>query len=234
MNIARASRRAGAALLIETDAVLRHRRSPLRQASVRRLICIVTIFGLLYGGVMGSAAGFVDGHWLQIVYSAIKMPMLLGVTFALSLPSYFVLNSLAGLRGDFRAALRAVAASQAGVAIVLASLSPFTALWYASTTDYNGRVLFNGVMFALATGAGQAVLHRAYRPLLAVNPRHATLLRSWILVYSFIAIQMAYVLRPFVGQPALPTHFFRPGAWGNAYVVVMRMIWQWIGPHFVN
>jgi hypothetical protein len=35
---------------------------------------------------------------------------------------------------------------------------------------------------------------------------------------------MAWVLRPFVGDPNQPTHFFREGAWGNAYVEVARMI----------
>jgi hypothetical protein len=38
------------------------------------------------------------------------------------------------------------------------------------------------------------------------------------LIYAFVGIQMGWVLRPFIGQPGVPTTFFRPGAWGNAYV----------------
>jgi hypothetical protein len=33
---------------------------------------------------------------------------------------------------------------------------------------------------------------------------------------------MAWVLRPFVGNPAQPTRFFREHAWSNAYVVVIK------------
>jgi hypothetical protein len=37
---------------------------------------------------------------------------------------------------------------------------------------------------------------------------------------------MAWVLRPFVGDPDLPTQFFRQDSWSNAYVVIARMIWD--------
>ena len=134
------------------------------------------------------------------------------------------MNTLVGLRGDFRQAVAAVLAAQAGLAIALASLSPFTALWYASCRDYNAGILFNGLMFAIATAAGQVLLRRFYRGLILRNRRHRLLLAVWSIAYSFVAIQMAWTLRPFVGNPGLPTHFFRSGAWGNAYVIVFEMI----------
>jgi len=31
---------------------------------------------------------------------------------------------------------------------------------------------------------------------------------------------MGWVLRPFIGDPAKPTAYFREGAWGNAYIEV--------------
>jgi hypothetical protein len=69
--------------------------------------------------------------------------------------------------------------------------------------------------------AGQTRLRKLYRPLIEANPRHRRLLMLWMIVYIFIAIQMAWVLRPFVGGQGKTT-FFRQGAWGNAYV----MIWE--------
>ena len=100
--------------------------------STRRLIVVIAVFSITYGLVMGSFS--IDGHirGKQMVYSATKIPLLLLATFAISLPSFFVLNTLLGVRDDFRAALRAVAATQACLAIVLTSLSPLTAVWYAS------------------------------------------------------------------------------------------------------
>jgi hypothetical protein len=37
---------------------------------------------------------------------------------------------------------------------------------------------------------------------------------------------MAWVLRPFVGDPGEPVEFIRAGSWGNAYEVVLRLAWR--------
>jgi hypothetical protein len=60
----------------------------------------------------------------------------------------------------------------------------------------------------------------------ARNRRHRLLLRTWLVGYALVGIQMGWVLRPFVGAPDMPVQFFREEAWGNAYVVVARMIWE--------
>jgi len=186
---------------------------------------IVLACGLAYGGVMGCF-GFRPG---QVAFSAIKVPLLLLATLALSLPSYFVLNTLLGVRSDFAEAWRAVVASQAGLTIILVSLAPITAFWYASSSDYRSAILFNALMFAVASFGAQGLLRRAYRPLIAKDPRHRWLLRMWIVLYAFVGIQMGWILRPFIGDPGQPVRFFRRGQWENAYVIVARMIRDALG-----
>ena len=192
----------------------------------RQVIPIIILAGALYGAIMGSFAGHGPIRWTQILFSAIKVPLLMGVSFALTVPSFFILNTLLGLRNDFRVAVRAVATAQAGLAITLAALCPFVLLWYASCADYPWAILFNGLMFAIATTAGQVLLRRYYRTLVAINPRHRTTLGIWTIAYAFVAIQMAWVLRPFVGGPSQATTFFRPGAWGNAYLMIFDLVWN--------
>jgi hypothetical protein len=172
---------------------------------------------------MGTFGGVGGERSLQVPYSALKVPLLLLATFVISLPSFFVFNTLLGVRGDFPQALRALAATQAALTVILASLAPFTALWYASSGHYRRAILFNALMFALASAAAQLVLRRLYRPLIERNARHRTLLRAWLVVYAFVGIQMGWVLRPFIGHPRGRTTFFRDGAWGNAYVEVAKM-----------
>ena len=166
---------------------------------------------------------------LQMLYSAIKVPLLLLVSFGLTLPSFFVLNTLLGLRNDFPAALRALLSAQAALALVLAALAPLTATWYLSVTSYPSCTFFNGVMFAIATFSARWPLRRRYAPLIARNPRHRSMLTIWLVLYVFVAIQMAWVLRPFLGDPAQATTFFRHGAWGNAYMVVLEVIRRTFG-----
>lgn len=112
---------------------------------------------------------------------------------------------------------------------MLASLAPYTAVWYASTRDYHEATLFNAVMFGAASVAAQWVLRRHYAPLIARNRRHRRMLWAWPGVYAFVGIQMGWVLRPFIGQPGKAVTFFRSDTWGNAYVIVADIAWRALG-----
>lgn len=53
--------------------------------------------------------------------------------------------------------------------------------------------------------------------------------RVWLVLYLFVGIEMAWVLRPFVGAPGLPVQFFRHGAWGNAYTQLIELMLRLLG-----
>ncbi|MCC6681185.1 MAG: hypothetical protein IT445_09835 [Phycisphaeraceae bacterium] len=189
-----------------------------------QLAVMVVMFGLIYGAVMGSFGGLAGERLWQVVFAAMKVPLLLLCTFVLSLPSFFVVNTLLGLRRDFAHAVRALIAAQAGLTIILAALAPLTGFWYVSFTGYEAAIVFNGVMFAIASISAQMILSRLYRPLIESNRRHRLLLRAWLVIYGFVGIQMGWVLRPFIGHPDGPVAFFRQGAWGNGYVELFQKI----------
>jgi hypothetical protein len=191
---------------------------------LRWLLAFLLICGLLYGAVMGTYSGLKPGRLHQLLYSGVKVPLLLLATFGLCLPSFFVLNMLAGLRDDFGEVFRALVATQSCITVALAALAPITAFWYVSCADYDLIILFNMVMFGVASGGAQIVVRRYYRPLIYREPRHRHLLWAWFFLYGFVGIQMGWVLRPFIGNPEAPVAFFRAGAWGNAYVVVGGLI----------
>src|SRR5262249_18799424 len=160
-------------------------------------------------GVMGTYGGIGGERTWQVVYSAVKGPFLLMTTFGLSLPSFLVVNTLLGLRDDFAQVVRALMSTQAGLTVILSALAPFTALWYLSGSGYHPAILFNGVMFAIASFSAQWMLRRDYRPLIQKDPKHRWMLRTWIVIYVFVGIQMGWVLRPFIGNPQAPVQFFR-------------------------
>ncbi|HEX8236053.1 MAG TPA: hypothetical protein VF600_08860 [Abditibacteriaceae bacterium] len=223
-------------LLSTTDAVLRgsdasdtaphvpHENSAASNDTARMSVALLTsivTFGLIYGAAMGTFGGMRPA---QVLFSAVKVPLLLLVTGAIGLPSIFVLYSLSGLRDDFSQVLRGLLATQAAHATVLAALAPFTLLWYASCADYRLAVLFNALMFAVATASTQRVLRRYCRELIARNARHRTLLWAWLALYVFIGIQMGWMLRPFIGDPTRTTTFFRPDGLSNAYEALVRFL----------
>ena len=209
------------------ESILRGPRDEVgRGVAVRSWLVAVGLGGGCYGAVMGGFGGLGVDRAVQIVYSAAKVPMLLLATTIIAAPSFFVLNSLLGLRNDFGAAFRAVLGTQAAIAIILAALAPYTAVWYLSTTDYHEATTFNALMFAIASIAAQWQLRRRYRALEAKNRRHAQMRRIWVVLYAFVGIQMGWFLRPFIGDPARTPTFLRGDAFGNAYVVVAETVWQ--------
>ena len=73
---------------------------PAGYVPLRRVAAMVAICGPVYGAAMGSYA-FISGDRVlweqlpQILYSGLKVPLLLAITVAISLPSFFVINSRA-------------------------------------------------------------------------------------------------------------------------------------------
>src|SRR5690606_13683886 len=111
------------AVLRDADALLR--RGPIPgQRGGRRAVLVVLLLAPLYGLCMGSYSVTSPDRLLMPVLIAAKMPILVLATAAICLPGFFVLYAAAGLASDFREALRAVAAGQAGVAAALASFGP--------------------------------------------------------------------------------------------------------------
>ena len=153
-------------------------------------------------------------------------------TFLLSLPSFFVVNTLLGLRADFGKVVRALLSTQAGLTIILSALAPYTAFWYVCGSRYEPAILFNGLMFVRwrAWKVPSGCYGRSHLPLVEEQSQCiAGCSRAWLVIYVFVGIQMGCrVLRPFIGDPT------KPGAavlsategWSNAYEVVIQMIWD--------
>jgi hypothetical protein len=192
--------------------------------ATRSLVAAVLVAGPLYGAVMGAFALDKPERLKMVVYAAVKMPLLVFVTALVCLPAFFVLNTVLGLRRDFRAAFTAILAGQAALTIALASLAPLTAFIYASGATHRGALLFNAAMFTLATAAAHTVMLRRYRPLAARAAAHRLMLWTWVVLYAFVGVQMGWMLRPFVGNPAIPVTFFRQEPFSNAYIFIARLV----------
>ncbi|MEQ8762660.1 MAG: hypothetical protein RL885_01950 [Planctomycetota bacterium] len=204
------------------------------------LIVLTVLGGALYGFTMGSfsTVALLFGQETRdpplrifvAIFSATKVPLLLALSTSVCLPSFFVLNTLLGLRDDFSSAMRAILAAQGTLAIVLASLSPVTLFFYCCTERYSVASITNGVVFFLATLGAQVIMRRYYRPLIVKDGRHRLALTAWLMLYVFVAMQAAWMFRPFIGDPNLSVQFVRLDEWGICYV----KIWEAISRFFTG
>jgi len=145
---------------LAADGILREGSEPGNGKLRLGPLLLILVFGSCYGALMGTFGGITGDRLLQILYSALKVPLLLLVTFVVALPSFFVLNTLLGVRSDFPIVFTALVSTQAGLTIVLLSLAPYTLFWYASSSDYNAAILFNALVFGIAAFASQWLLRR--------------------------------------------------------------------------
>ena len=112
-------------ILAAADALLRDEPGrPVVTLRTRQIIALIVIAGFAYGAVMGTSSL----RPLQMLYSGLKVPILLTASSIVCLPNFFVVNTLLGLREDFPRVLRALVTTQATMALVLLSLAPLTAV----------------------------------------------------------------------------------------------------------
>ncbi len=181
------------------------------RVSWRHILVLVVLAGIVHGAAMGSL-GF---RPRAIVYGAIKLPILLVGATLLCLPNLWVVCALLGLRAEFGATVRGILCAQAALAITAASLAPIVVFVALAGATYPFALLANAAVLALAAAAGQRALRRHARELVERAPRVRIALVAWFVLHAFTSTKLGWILRPFVGDPALPAEFLRAELWAD-------------------
>lgn len=174
-----------------------------RAARPRRAFALlgVTVAGTaLFGAAVGS---YIGGG--QILHAAVKMPILFLGTLGVTLPLMHVAAAIFGTGYTFSQTALLCLTSIALTGTILGGTAPVMMLFalsapYPSYNSYLWLVLLMVACIALAGGVSVAALHRGMR---AAARSGADVLRTiacWLVVYHFVGGQMAWLLRPFVGD----------------------------------
>ena len=192
--------------------------------SLSKLAILVALCGAIQGALMGSYALFNGGSALFMLWAAFKVPLFLGIAAALCFPALRVLYYLVGLGDEFAPMIRALAAAQAAFAAILVAMAPFVLVFYASGLSYRGALILNLALFALAGIAAQNVARGRLHELLKREARHLKLWAIGFGMWAFVAVQLAWNLRPFIGSPDVAVQFLRPDAFSNVYLALWKIL----------
>jgi hypothetical protein len=165
--------------LTQLDRLLRGeltRPSALRTGSldipVGGLVVVGILLGLIAGACMGSyAVSHEQGTGLiQIVASAVKVPLLFGLTLLVTFPSLYVFTALMGARLQVGSILRLLVATIAVSLAVQAALGPIVAFFSVVTESYWFVVLMNVAAFATSGLLGMGFLLQTLHRLSLATP----------------------------------------------------------------
>jgi len=177
----------------------------------RRLFVLVVVVTAFHGAAIGS----LGVRPLAILYGAIKLPILFAGATLLCLPNLYVILACLGLRKDFDASVQGILCAQGTAALALAAMAPVVLFAYACGASYPAALLVNASVFALAAWAAQVALSRHLGLLIERDPRHRRVVLAWFVLHGFVATKLSWILRPFVGDPALPIAFLRARQWAE-------------------
>src|SRR6266849_7190618 len=173
-------------------------RDKLRYAVVT-IVVLAGLFGLVAGSYSGPA---------QAVSAAIKLPFLFFATFAICFPAFFVVQVLVGSRLRLEQVAVLVFGALALTSVLLAAFVPITAFFLVSGANYYFQHLLNIAIAGVAGIFGMYALHEGLRLVCekrGVYTRKAlTIMRAWALLLAFVGVQLAWSLRPFLGDRNQP------------------------------
>ncbi|OLS29821.1 MAG: hypothetical protein ThorAB25_13940 [Candidatus Thorarchaeota archaeon AB_25] len=183
------------------------------------------VFGALYGAVMGVYAGGV-----QILFDAMKIPMLLLIALFVSLPTYYVLNGILGGELSLRQMAVLFMVSVTVMAIMMIAFLPVTLFFTLTTPErtfatYAFTVLLNVLFFALAGLTAVSYLLNGFSRIHGENKRWVPAMMIGSLVLAFVGTQLAWVLRPYFHVSWV---FLAPPS-GNFYIALFELIVRLLG-----
>jgi hypothetical protein len=159
---------------------------------VRTLLATIAIAAGAFGAVVGTFRGGV-----QVLYCAVKMPMLLLGTLLVCVPAFVSIARALGVAISPRDVAAVTLGACARYALVLAGLSPVVWL-LEGWLGYHGVALVTTACCALGGLASSTLIFRGLSRRGGAG-RWAGL--AFVAVYSVVGAQTAWLLRPFLVRP---------------------------------
>lgn len=219
-------------LLQDTEKVAESLRRDENTWEIARILFAITVvMAGLYGGVMGAtnllqgADVVLSDKFAAIAVTFFKVPVLFLFTLLIVIPPIYVSNAFVGSRLTLGQITAFLLAACAVTSVVLASCATVVMFFALTSKSYHFIKLLHVIMFVYAGVSGLIYLNRTLTSAAWAAGRQAPggLFFIWLLLYMFVGTQLAWVLRPFVGNPGDPFQVFRPRG-GNFYESVIQSL----------
>ena len=170
----------------------------------RAMIVTVAFCAAAFGAAAGAQRGGV-----QVVLSAVKLPLALLLTAAICAPVLTCLNTVLFGRTDARKDLAIVLCSLALASLVTAALTPLVLMAAGSPTiGYRRLVLVTVACAGVGGVTGLSFFLRSLRRYPGEERAFAGI--TVLVVFALVGTQTTWTLRPFLGMPGTPQVIVHP------------------------
>jgi hypothetical protein len=187
-----------------------------------------SIFFAIYGVILGSSHSFA-----QALVSSIKLPVFYLITLIICFPTLFFFNVLFGSRSTVKQHFVVLLTAVSVIGVLLFSFAPVTLFFLITAPkSYQFFKLLNVIIFMITGTFGVKFLYDGMQLLSQDNEigksTRTAILRSWLLLFSFVGMQLGWFIRPFFGAPGTKFELFRP-ADSNFYLNILAAISEILG-----
>lgn len=187
---------------------------------IYKQILVIFLFSFLYGVVMGSYNGF-----LQSLVSGFKVPVLLFMALFICFPAFYVIQYMLGSRMEFRQMITMVLSGFIVLTTIMLSFSPIVIFFMITGNNYSFLKLLHVAIFAFSGVFGMRTMIEALKfscEKKNVYPKIGLkIFKFWVIVFAFVGMQLAWNLRPFLGDKYQEFELFRARE-GNFYLAVIQ------------
>ncbi|MDJ0796065.1 MAG: actin-binding WH2 domain-containing protein [Calothrix sp. MO_167.B12] len=198
------------------------------QSKANSLLVSSSICFAMYGCIIGASHS-----WQQALSGAIKMPAFYLLTLIICFPTLFFFNVLFGSRSSLQQHFVILLTAVSVISVLLFSFAPVTLFFLITTPNsYQFFKILNVLIFGITGSFGVKFLYDGMQLLSKKDEvgkgTRTTILRSWLLLYAFVGMQLGWFLRPFFGSPGSKFELFRQVG-GNFYLDIVRAIGEILG-----
>lgn len=186
---------------------------------IYKQVFIICLFGFIYGVVMGSYHSY-----LQAIVAGMKVMVLFITTLLICFPSFFIIQQVLGSKMNFRQMILIVLSGFVLASSITLSFAPIIVFFLITGSNYHFLQLLHVAVFIFAGIFGMKLIIDALK--YACEKKNiypqigVTVFKVWIVILAFVGIQLAWNLRPFLGDKNEDFRLFRKYE-GNFYTAVI-------------
>ena len=183
---------------------------------------LLVVFSLVYGVVMGSYNSVE-----QAVSSGIKVPVFLSLTLLVCFPVFFIIQLVLGSKLGFLHMLNVILCGFLMVSLIMVAFAPIVIFFLITGDNYAFIKLLHVAIFSVSGFFGMKTMAEALRyscEKKKVYPKVGVIVfRFWLIILAFVGMQLAWNLRPFIGDRGMEFELFRQRE-GNFYLAVAQSV----------